>query len=268
MAEPTSTPATPDTGLQDKKPDWFVNSIQGNVPDTLSDMHKEGLFANSFSMENPEVYWGKDAIKKSFTDPTSGQPRKDLFDQKYQQLLGKYKTHRETELNLVNMNPSSPTITAARSHVETPKPIIFEAKEDPAGRNYMSGMGYTDPFSAPNKTLKQTAIEQGIRLDNGTYISTKDFKGQAKFAMGEKGGLLFNDEGKPYLVPVKDGEQLHQWDQIYSKTAENLGGYGMSYDLSNLGKSLVKNPINFISQSVDDLVEYGRGFDGGTEPRL
>ena len=262
MAEPTSTPATPDTGLQDKKPDWFVNSIQGNVPDSLSGMHQEGLFANNFSIEDPETYWGKESIQKAFSDPQSGKPRKDLFDQKYSELLGRYKTHRETELNLVNVNPSSPTITASRSHVETPQPIIFEAKEDPTGRNYMSGMGYTDPFSAPNKTLKQTAIDQGVRLDNGSYISTKDFKGQAKFAMGEKGGLLFNDQGKPYLIPVKDGEQLHQWDQIYSKTAENLGGYGMNYDLTNLGKSLVKNPINFISQSVDDLVEYGRGFMG------
>lgn len=253
-----TAPTTPSTSVTDKKPDWFINNMQGFVPEKLNDMHAEGLFANNFSIEDPEAYWSKTTIKKAFTDE-NGKERRDMFDQQYKAQLSRYKTHRDTELNLVNFATQFPNVTAERSSVHTPTPLVFKTKEDPQGRDYQSGYAYTDPFSATQKSMKETAIETGVK-NGSSYTPTKDFSGKAKFAMGEKGGLLMNEEGRPYLVPLKDGEQLHSWDMVYNPLSEKLGGYGYNYSWKNAAASIAKNPINFVAQSVDDLLEYGRGF--------
>lgn len=256
--EDSSTLAPPKTSVTTKKPDWFVNSLQGLVPQTLNEMHGEGTYANNFSIEEPETYWGKKAIKASFTDE-SGKERRDLFDQEYARQLNRYKTHRDTELNLVNFI-SPPNITAERSGINTSTPTLFKTQGDPMGRNFQSGYAFSDGFSAQERSMKETALSTGVRQDNGSYVGTKDFTGKAKFAMGDKGGLLLNEDGRPYLIPVKDGEQLHSWDVLYNPLSEKLGAYGQDYGLGNFASSVVKNPVNFASQSVDDLIEYGRGF--------
>lgn len=257
MEDEVTTPQ-PKTSVTDKKPDWFLNSIQGLVPPTLNEMHGEGMYANNFSIEDPETYWGKKAIKTSFTDG-QGKERRDLFDQEYKKQLDRYKTHRDTELNLVNFI-SPPNITAERSGINTPTPTVFKTQGDPLGRNYQSGYAFGDGFSAQERSMKETAIATGVRQPNGSYVSPKDFSGNAKFAMGDKGGLLLNEEGRPYLVPVKDGEQLHSWDMVYNSVSDKLGAYGTDYTIGKFAASVVKNPINFVSQSVDDLIEYGRGW--------
>ncbi len=256
MTDPNAP--SPKTSVTEAKPDWFINKLQGTIPLTLNEMHAEGSYANNFSIEDPETYWAKSTIKDAFKDET-GKERRDLFDEAYKLSLSSYKTHRDTEMNLVNF-VSPPNITAERSGINTPTPSIFKVGEDPLGRNYQSGYAYSDGFSSAQRSMKETALLTGVRQDDGSYVAPKDFSGQAKFAMGEKGGLLLNEEGKPYLVPVKDGEALHGWDQVYNPMSERLGAYNAEYSWKHLAGSLVKNPINFASQSVDDLIEYGRGF--------
>lgn len=260
MEETATVPSTaPKTSATDEKPDFYVGRLQGLIPDSLNDMHAQGMYANNFSIEDPEAYWGKKSVKDAFTMPDGGV-RRDLFDESYKKALSEYSTHRDSELNLVNFMDSYPTVTAQRLGVHTPTPQVFKTKEDPQGRDYVSGLAFSDPFSAQKRSLKEIAIEDvGVKQANGTYTPTKDFTGQAKFAMDEKGQVKFNEDGKPYLVPVKDGEQLHQWDTIYRPLTEKLGGYGYDYSIGNVLASVVKNPINMLARSVDDMIEYGRG---------
>lgn len=261
MEETTVDPKVPQTSVSEEKPDWFVGTLTKSIPPTLTELYGTGASPSSFQLTEPENYWSKQSIRDSFKDPATGQERKDLFDQAYAESSKQFKAYRDAELNLQNYVEQTPTAAARRNGKATLKPIVYEVNPDIQGRSYQSGYG----FSEAQKSTMQAAIEQGTLMSDGSYIHPGDFGGESKLALDDKGTLLLNDKGQPYLKPVEKGEQLHSWDNIYSQLTDKVGRYGHDYDASipHLLESIPKNLINFLANSVDDLIEYPRGIMNG-----
>jgi hypothetical protein len=235
---------------KETRPDWLIANIQGALPSTLGEMHKEGVATSMFDIASPESYWASDKVRGAFKDET-GKERKDLFDQFYKTQLDKYNSYRSGEHAILNFN-DSPNITAKRVGAKTPDAVIYKSKPDVMGRSYSSLTGY----SGPEQSMREAAIKRGGKMQDGSYVKADEYKGLLKFAREDNGDWKYDGEGHPYLEPFDREKNIRSFDEIYNPKAKDWGYYGHDWDWTMLSSSLIKNPINFLVGALDSLAEY------------
>lgn len=242
---------------QPTKPDWVISNLNGQVPDDVNEMRKTGDFVNAFDLKQPDEYWKLPEVKQAFTDQQGGEQRA-AFDDYYKNLKKRFEVHTNTELNLNNLEATLPNAYAKKINAFGPRQFTLKANPDPYGRAYLPTTGYTEK----QRGIRETAIETGVRLEDGSYVRPSEFDGYAKFATESDGSFKLNEGGSPFLEPVRDDEELKSYEQVYNNAADWWGYYGHDYDSKQILSFLPKNLLSFFSQTIDSLAEFPKSILG------
>lgn len=257
---PTETATSQNAVANQEKPDWFVASLKQMLPESLEGMAQTGLKPDDYLFENPDFYWNSDKVKKYFNN------NKPVFDEFYNENKKLRDLYLNTSRNKSNgdfIEFGAQNLMAKEGNIPSAF-SMFSRKSglvDPWGRNEAFG-----EFTEKKWGLLEAASDNGVRLKSGQRVSIDDYQGQTKAAKDENGAFLFDDEGKPYFVPVEDGEELRTWDVVYNPLAKKMGYYGHDYGLGEFMGTIVKAPVNFISGTLESLVEIPKVLVQTTDP--
>lgn len=236
---------------EETKPDWFLSNLYNQIPEDTNTMRQAGDYVSGFELRAPDDYWNLPDVRKAFTDEQE-QPRKELFEEYYNAQKEKYKANTNSELLVGNFQATYANKYAAKINAVGPKMFTLKGNPDPWGRSYLPATGWTDK----TRGWREFANETGVRLDDGSYVSPDEFEGYAKYAQRKDGSFDLNEAGRPYLVPVKDGEELKSYEQIYNSVSDWFGYYGHDYEPEQVPGYFLKNLFGFIGSSIDSMVEY------------
>ena len=236
-----------------EKPDWVLSHLSGEIGGKLADMHTKEMQASLFDIREPDDYWGLDDVKAAFTDE-EGNSRRDMFNEFYAGMKSKYDQSREIEFDINNFTLPARSDLAAAMNKPAPHSRVYKGTPDPWGRSFgYDGTGYSEK----RRGVRETGIKNGVKAGD-KYIPVSEYTGMVKFAKNSDGSFAFDEKGLPYLVPIKENEELRTFDEVYNKTSETLGFYGYETTWKTLLASLPKNAINFLVNTVDSVAEYGK----------
>lgn len=236
---------------EELKPDWLLSNLYNQIPEDTNEMRQAGDYVSGFELRPLDDYWNLPDVQKAFTDEEE-KPRKELFEQYYNAQRERYKANTNSELLVGNFESTFANKYAAKINAVGPRLFTLKGNPDPWGRSYLPATGWTDK----TRGWREFAIETGVRLDDGSYVSPSEYDGYAKYAQKKDGSFDLNEEGKPYLVPVKDGEELKSYEQIYNSVSDWFGYYGHDYEAEQVPGYFLKNILGFLGSSIDSMVEY------------
>jgi hypothetical protein len=265
----------------DEKPDWFLNSVNGKLPQDLNKLRETGVYAGNFNILPKEDYWALDEVKGMFTDK-EGKQHKDKFDEYYKQTDGVFKNNLEFErYNLVNDDGYASEYAKRLGNIGT-LPYVRTSTPDPNGRFYNSNARPSEKFGAKAYGAKEVAVANDkVLMPDGQEITVNDWEdehqgfwtGTLKFAKGKNGEYLLDENNNNYFVPVGDGEKLKATDELYSQYSDVLGRYGTGEGfwggLGGVTTSLIKAPTNVATATINSLltslevIADVAGFEGG-----
>lgn len=231
------------------KPDWYLNKLSGTVSDNLDKINGRGLSMGDFEVRKSEDYWQLPEIKAMFEND------KKAFDNDYIKSVESYNKLSMNQLLLDNYAAPGTAMDEWLGR-RTPTPQVTRTAPDPWGRTYNSMKTLNGGMSDKKRGWRETAIQTGVKVGENDYVTAKDFNGHAKFALDGNGAMALNEDGNPYLVPVKENEELKGFEEIYNPASDWMGYYGHDYSIGQIAGSIPKNALNFVSNTLDALAEY------------
>jgi hypothetical protein len=226
------------------KPDWIAASLSGQLKDT-SVLVPMNLKAKDFEFRAPDEYWNKEGVQQYFKGD------KKAFDDFYSKEKTRYEDTQKSDFELDTHADVFVDKWTVKPHVSY---SFKDNNQDPWGRDR-----FGDYYSPKRWTIQENAIKTGVRQKDGSYVPIDQFSGEVKLAKNTDGTYKFNDQGKPYWVPVSEEGELRTYDEVYSKAAETMGAYGVDNNWMKEGLySLTKTLYNFSTNAADNLLEAPR----------
>lgn len=236
---------------EQSKPDWFVSSLNGQIPDTAK-LFAQGIGAQDFNLLPAESYWGDESIKQKFNGD------KKAFDDFYTSQLGRYDKAKASDRELNNF-VTAYFPTKLSQQTGKPQYIVNQStkNQDPWGRIFINGTPGPKQYG-----IREKANERGIRMPDGTYVPLSQYDGLSRFAKDDQGRFKFDEDGLPYHEPVPEGQELRSFDESYNSLSDIMGNYGFEYGWKQAAWSPVKNLVNFAVDAADSLAEFPRSIFG------
>lgn len=244
--------------MPENKPDWILTTMAGGLNDSFAALSGKQIFASQYDLRDKEEYWNRNDIKSQFTK--DGVENRKAFDDFFEKNSQRYKAFRiaESEISSFpeNKNPIERDFNSG-----TASPKVTKSLGDMWGRSFgvndYDGQGY----SAKERGWRETANQRGVRLETGKYVPLTEFKGLAKYATDEDGQIAIDEQGSPFLVPVKSEEQLKPNEQIYNPYYDWFGYYGHDYSKKQVLGFLTQNHfLNFLGNTFDSIAEIPKMF--------
>lgn len=269
---------------EQEKADWFLSSLQGLTNKSILEFNDNGIYASDFDIADKDTYWSVPEVKENFR-MEDGNYDKDTFDKLYDSEKERLNQFRNADFTHKQIKVISDFALSKGIEGAAPKAAeTYDVNPDLWGRSL--GVGRINRYGEKKYSLVDNATATGVRQEDGTYVPVDEWtknwddfnisdplnseywgvgRKVLKLATNEDDSPAVDENGKPYWVPVKEGEETKTTDIVYNKFSDKWGYYGHDYNWKQLPGFAVKSSLNFAVNTLSSWSEYMRVFmdEGG-----